>query len=327
VALARGAHVAYLYLSAEGAFAGRSAVLRGKVLLAYLVVCVAWGSTYIAIRIGVRTIPPLLFGGVRFFTAGALLFIAARAMGQALPARLRDWRVLVIVGLFLLAGGNTAVIVAEKFTPAGVASVFAATSVVWTAFFEAVWARNASGLSRRVMAGLAMGVLGTIVLVGMTPNELAHADWRGPAILTIGSALWAFGAVYYKHHHPDAGPYIGAAVQMLAAGIAVTTAGLVLGETAQLHVTATGVEALLYLVVVGSLVGYTAYTYALSHASATIVSTYTYVNPVVAVLLGWSLLGERIEARTIVGMVIVLTAVIGTQYSWRPARIGESADG
>jgi drug/metabolite transporter (DMT)-like permease len=133
--------------------------------------------------------------------------------------------------------------------------------------------------------------------------------------------------VYYKHHHPDAGPYIGAAVQMLAAGIAVTTAGLVLGETAQLHVTATGVEALLYLVVVGSLVGYTAYTYALSHASATIVSTYTYVNPVVAVLLGWSLLGERIEARTIVGMVIVLTAVIGTQYSWRPARIGESADG
>lgn len=296
-------------------------MLRGKVLLAYLVVCLAWGSTYIAIRIGVRTIPPLLFGGVRFLTAGAVLFITARAMGQALPARRSDWRALIIVGLFLLAGGNTAVIVAEQFTPAGVASVFAATAVVWTAFFEAVSTRSASGLSRRVVAGLALGVLGTIVLVGMTPEELARADWRGPAILTAGSALWAFGAVYYKHRHPQTGPYIGAAVQMIAAGIVITTAGLMLGEGLHLRVTTPGLEALAYLVVVGSLVGYTCYNYALSHAPATIVSTYTYINPAVAVLLGWSLLGERIEARTIAGMVIVLTAVVGTQYSWRPARV------
>lgn len=302
-------------------------MLRGKVLLAYLVVCLAWGSTYIAIRIGVRSIPPLLFGGVRFLTAGVVLLAVARAAGQALPTRLADWRTLAIVGLLLLAGGNTAVIVAEQFTPAGVASVFAAMSVVWTAFFEALSARSASGLSRRVVAGLALGVLGTVVLVGLTPSELRHADWRGPAILTAGSALWAFGAVYYKRHHPETGPYIGAAVQMLAAGVAVTAGGLLLGEATGLHVSASGVEALVYLIVVGSLVGYTCYNYALSHAPATIVSTYTYVNPVVAVLLGWAMLGERIEARTIVGMLIVLAAVVGTQYSWqRPPIERASAD-
>ena len=291
-------------------------MLRGNVLVAYLLVCVLWGSTYIAIRIGVRTLPPLLFGGIRFLTAGLILLGIALAMGQRLPTRRRDWRVLATVGLFLLAGGNTCVIVAEQFTPAGVASVFVVTAVVWTAFFEAMSTGRATGLSRRVVAGLALGVLGTVVLVGFTPRQLAHADWRGPAILTFGSLCWAFGAVYYKHNRPAVGPYIGSAIEMIAAGIVVTAAGLALGEGARFHLTAEGLGALVYLVVFGSLIGYTAYNYALAHAPATIVGTYTYVNPVVAVLLGWPVLGERIEARTIVGMLIVLGAVIGTQVSW-----------
>jgi len=295
-------------------------VLRGRVLFAYLIVCVLWGSTYIAIRIGVRTVPPLLFGGIRFFIAGVILFAAARAMGQRLPRTARDWRVLATVGLFLLAGGNTCVIVAEQFTPAGVTSVFVVTAVAWTAFFEAVSAGRASGLSRRVLAGLAMGMLGTVVLVGVTPRELAQADWRGPAILTLGSALWAFGAVYYNRHRPDVGPYMGAAVEMLAGGAAAVALGLLMGEGGRLHFTTSGAGALAYLVVFGSLFGYTAYTYALSHASPTIVGTYAYVNPVVTVILGWALLGEPIGPRTVAGMAIVLVAVVGTQYSWGTIR-------
>ena len=294
-------------------------VLRGKVLAAYIVVCVLWGSTYIAIRIGDRTLPPLLFAGVRFLTAGAMLFVAARVAGQRLPARARDWRDLSIVGLLLLSG-NTCVVVAERFTPAGVASVFVAMAVVWTAFFEGLAAGRASGLSRRMVAGLALGLLGTIVLVGLTPGDLAHADWRGPAILTLGTLLWASGAVYYRHTRPRAGTYLGAAVEMLAAGVVITAAGLAFGEGPRFHLTASGAGSLAYLIVFGSLVGYSAYNFALTHAPATVVGTYTYVNPVVAVLLGWALLGEPIDARIIAGMCIVLAAVIGTQVSWRPAR-------
>lgn len=294
-------------------------MLRGKVLFAYLVVCVLWGSTYIAIRIGDRTLPPVLFAGLRFLTAGVILLVASLAAGQRLPARPRDWGDLAIVGLLLLSG-NTCVVVAERFTPAGVASVFVVMAVVWTAFFETfVAGGRASGLSARVIVGLALGLLGTVVLVGFTPADLARADWRGPAILTCGTLLWAAGAVYYRHSHPQVGTYLGAAVEMVAAGIAITALGFALGEGPQFHLTASGAGALAYLIVFGSLLGYTAYNYALSHASATLVGTYTYVNPVIAVLLGWGLLHERIDARVIGGMVIVLAAVVVAQLSWRPA--------
>ncbi|HKV50734.1 MAG TPA: EamA family transporter [Gemmatimonadaceae bacterium] len=301
-------------------------MLRGKVLFAYLVVCVLWGSTYIAIRIGDRTLPPVLFAGLRFVIAGMILFVASLAAGQRLPARPRDWRDLSIVGLLLLSG-NTCVVVAERFTPAGVASVFVVMAVVWTAFFETIVAGRASGLSARLVVGLALGLLGTVVLVGFTPEELAHADWRGPAILTCGTLLWAAGAVYYRHSHPQAGTYLGAAVEMLAAGVVITSLGFALGEGPRFHLTRSGAGALVYLIVFGSLVGYSAYNYALTHASATVVGTYTYVNPVIAVLLGWGLLNEQIDARVIAGMVIVLAAVVVTQLSWRPAFLRRPAAG
>lgn len=293
-------------------------MLRGKVLFAYLVVCVLWGSTYIAISIGDRTLPPLLFAGLRFFIAGVILFVGARAAGQQLPARPRDWRDLSIVGLLLLSG-NTCVVVAERFTPAGVSSVFVVMAVVWTAFIEAFVVGRESGLSVRLVLGLALGLLGTVVLVGLTPADLARADWRGPAILTLGTLLWASGAVYYRHSHPQAGTYLGAAVEMLAAGIVITLVGLAIGEGPQFHLTNSGAGALAYLIVFGSLFGYSAYNYALSHAPATVVGTYTYVNPAIAVLLSWMLLGEQIDTRIIAGMSIVLAAVVVTQLSWRPA--------
>jgi len=299
-------------------------VLRGKVLFAYIVVCILWGSTYIAIRIGDRTLPPLLFAGVRFLVAGVILFIGARAAGQRLPARPRDWRDLAIVGLLLLSG-NTCVVVAERSTPAGVASVFVVMAVVWTAVFETLAAGRAGGLSRRIVAGLVLGLFGTIVLVGLTPSDLAGADWRGPVILTLGTLLWAAGAVYYSRSHPRVGTYLGAAVEMLAAGTVITLLGLAVGEGPQFHFTPSGAGALAYLIVFGSLLGYSAYNYALAHASATVVGTYTYVNPAVAVLLGWMLLHEQIDARVIAGMGIVLAAVILTQVSWRPARVRASA--
>ena len=293
------------------------AALRGKALIAYLLVCVLWGSTYLAIRIGVGALPPLLFAGTRFLIAGALLLGGATAFGARLPRRPRDWGVLAVVGLFLLAGGNSALVWAEQFTPSGVASIFVVTIALWMAFFDAIVPGGPGRLSLRVVAGLLLGLVGTMLLVGTSPRAFLHADLRGPIALTLASASWAIGSVYSKRRHPDVGPYVGSAIQMLSAGLVVTLLGLATGEARGVHLTAPGLEALGYLVVFGSIVGYTAYAYALRHASATAVGTYAYVNPPIAVLLGWLFLGEPIGARTVLAMALILGAVVWIQFAHR----------
>lgn len=283
--------------------------LRGKALVAYLLVCVLWGSTYLAIRIGVGVLPPLLFAGARFLTAGVLLLGGSLALGGRLPRRARDWGVLAVVGLFLLAGGNSGVVWAEQFTPSGIASIFVVTVALWMAFFDAVVPGGSGRLTLRVIAGLLLGLGGTMLLVGASPAELLRADLRGPIALTLASASWAFGSVYYKRRHPDANAYVAAAIQMLA--------GQQAEEAGRVRLTATGLEALGYLVVFGSIVGYSAYTYALRHASATAVGTYAYVNPLIAVLLGRVFLGEPVGARTVLAMVLILGAVVWIQIAHR----------
>jgi drug/metabolite transporter (DMT)-like permease len=297
------------------------AALRGKALVAYLLVCVLWGSTYLAIRIGVSVLPPFLFAGTRFLLAGLLLLGGALAFGARLPRRGKDWLVLALVGLFLLAGGNTFVVWAEQYTPSGVASLFVVTVALWMALFDAVVPGGAGRLSWRVIAGLLLGLVGTGLLVGAHPRELLHADLKGPVALTFASASWAFGSVLYKRRHPEAGPYVGAAIEMIAGGVAVCLLGLVLGEARGVRVTAAGLEALAYLVLFGSIVGYTAYAYALHHASATAVGTYAYVNPLIAVLLGWLLLREPLGPRIVAAMAMILGAVLWIQVSHAlPAR-------
>ncbi len=301
------------------------AALRGKALVAYLLVCVLWGSTYLAIRIGVEVLPPFLFAGVRFLLAGLLLLGGSLAAGARLPRGAREYGVLAIVGLFLLGGGNTMVVWAEQFTQSGAASLFVVTVALWMALFDSIVPGGAGRLSWQVIAGLVLGLVGTAVLVEADPRSLLHADLRGPVALTGASASWAFGSVYYKRRHPEAGPYVGAAIEMIAAGAAVVVLGLALGEAGHVHLTARGFWALAYLVVFGSIVGYTAYAYALHHAPATIVGTYAYVNPLIAVLLGWLLLHERVGARTFLAMGLILGAVVWIQIS-HAAAVREEAE-
>jgi drug/metabolite transporter (DMT)-like permease len=302
------------------------AALKGKALIAYLVVCVFWGSTYLAIKVGVTELPPFLFAGLRFLVAGLILLALARALGDPLP-RKSDWRTLTIVGLLLLAGGNAFVVWSEQYVGSGIASVFVVTVAMWTALFDAIIPGGSSELNWRVIAGLLLGFLGTLLLVGATPAEILAADKRGPLALTIASASWSLGTVYAKRHPTQASPYMGAAFQMIVGGAAVALVGTVLGEWAAWHLSARGIGAIAYLVIFGSILGYSAYSYALRHASATIVGTYAYVNPVIAVLLGWLLLHEPVGPRTFIAMGMILVAVVWIQLSHRLRRMGGSADG
>jgi len=296
--------------------------LRGKALVAYLVVCVFWGSTYLAIRVGVEVLPPFLFAGLRFVIAGALLLTIMLALGDRLPSRAADWRTQAIVGVLLLTGGNALVVWAEQYTPSGVASIFVVTVALWMAFFDAVIPGGSGDLNWRVIAGLLLGFLGTALLVGASPAEILHADLRGPIALTGASAAWSLGSVYGKRHHTETSPYVGAALQMLAGGAAVALLGTLLGEWSRWHLTPRGAGAIAYLVVFGSILGYSAYTYALRHASPTIVGTYAYVNPVIAVLLGWLILREPVTTRTFLAMALIVGAVVWIQFSHRIPSLG-----
>ena len=301
--------------------------LRGKALVAYLLVCLFWGSTYLAIKVGVAVLPPLLFAGLRFLVAGGLLFGGALAFGDALPRNRAEWRIAAIAGLFLLAGGNALVVWAEQFTASGVTSVFVVTVALWMAFFDAIIPGGGGNLTWRVVIGLAAGFLGTALLVGASPREIFAADLRGPIALTCASASWSIGSIYSKRHRTTLSPYMTAAIQMLAGGAFVTMLGTAAGEWHVWHLTPRGTAAFAYLVVFGSILGYSAYAYALHHASATIVGTYAYVNPVIAVLLGALLLHEPVTPRTVLAIVIILAAVLWIQFSHALPVVGRRPTG
>ena len=296
--------------------------LRGKALVAYLLVCVVWGSTYLAIRVGVGVLPPFLFAGLRFVIAGLLVLAVALAFGDTLPRRAVDWRTQAIVGVLLLAGGNAFVVWAEQYVASGIASIFVVTVALWMAFFDAIIPGGSGDLNWRVVAGLVLGFVGTTLLVGASPADILRADLRGPIALTCASASWSLGSVYGKRHKTETSPYVGAAIQMVAGGGVTALVGTLLGEWSRWHLTGRGVGALAYLVVFGSIIGYSAYTYALRNASATIVGTYAYVNPVIAVLLGWLILREPVTPRTFLAMALIIGAVVWIQVFSR--KVGRS---
>src|SRR2546426_9189773 len=227
-----------------------------------------------------------------------------------------------LVGVLLLAGGNAFVVWAEQYTASGVASIFVVTVALWMAFFDAIIPGGSGDLNWRVVTGLLLGFLGTALLVGASPGEILRADLRGPIALTCASASWSLGSVYSKRHRTETSPYVGAAIQMIVGGAAIAVVGTLLGEWSRWHLTPTGAGAIAYLVVFGSILGYSAYTYALRHASPTIVGTYAYVNPVIAVLLGWLILREPVTARTFLAMALIVGAVVWIQFSHRIPSLG-----
>lgn len=290
-----------------------------RVLAAYLTLCVVWGSTYLAIRIGVADLPPALFAGVRFTLAGLALLAWARWAGRPWPASARDWTTNVVTGLALLFAAGGLVVWAEQWVASGVAAIFVVTVALWLAVFDAIVPGSESRVTWSQAAGLVVGLAGCVPLVGLNVAELRSADWRGPIALLVATMCWAGGSVYSKRRPTASGPHMNSAIQMLVAGVALVTLGTAAGEWPAFHLTPRGIGAVAYLIVFGSLIGYTTYVYVLRHMAPTVAGTYAYVNTVVAVFLGWLVLSEPINGRTVIAMAVVMGSVWWVRRSRRPS--------
>jgi drug/metabolite transporter (DMT)-like permease len=274
---------------------------RMAIPLALFALYVIWGSTFLAIRIAVRTVPPFLMGGSRFLVAGLILFVFVRARGAPMPT-LRQWGGAAIVGTLLLAGGNGLVGFAEQSVASGLAALLIATVPIWAALFARIWERWPTRLET---GGLILGIGGVAVL---NLGSGLHGHPLAAGLLLLAAGSWAFGSIWSRHLPLPSGFMAGAA-EMLAGGAVMTVIGLARGEHLHALPSAESTWAVIYLVVFGSLVAFSAYTFLLQNVRPALATSYAYVNPAVAVLLGIVLQGESSTPLEFVGLLVVLTAV------------------
>jgi drug/metabolite transporter (DMT)-like permease len=281
---------------------------RLKVVVAFAIVYVVWGSTYLAIRVGVATLPPALFAGARFLAAGVLLAAYARFTGQHFPRDRSEWKTIAVAAVFLLVGANGLVVWGEQWVPSNQAALIAATVALWLAGLGALGPQGESFSSRR-LAGLLSGFAGVAVL--MWPADGFVLTHFGAQLAILLAALsWAAGSIYMKRRRPSTPPLMAAAMQSLVAGVLLGAIGLADGEAGRWSWEGNALLALLYLIVFGSCFAYAAYVWLLHEVSPTALGTYAYVNPAVAVVLGGWLLGETLNGAQMVGMLVVLLGVL-----------------
>jgi drug/metabolite transporter (DMT)-like permease len=248
-------------------------------------------------------------------------------MGDSLPTSRRDWTTLAVTGVLFLMGANAIVVWAEQTVPSGPASVYVAAVLLWTAFFDSLVPGGKTRFTWQLALGLLLGFAGICLLAGVRPGELLPDDMAGPLALLFASASWAAGSVFWKRRPTSSSPYVSASVQMVIGGGLIVLLGLALGEGPQWQFTPKSFGALVYLILIGSIVGYTAFGYALKYASATVVGTYAYVNPVVAVILGWLVLHEQVTGRMLAAMAMILGAVVWIQLTSGTQKVPASSTG
>jgi drug/metabolite transporter (DMT)-like permease len=282
---------------------------------AFAAVYLIWGSTYIAIKYAIQTLPPFLMAGTRFLIAGATLYAIARLSADYEKPSWRQWRTSLIVGVLLLLGGNGGVVWAQHYIPSGLAALLVAVEPLWIVLLNWLYLK-AERPNLKVILGLVLGFVGIYLLVGN--GVAANGSTSGwtqifGALLVIGAAFsWACGSLYGLKAPSPKSPVLASGMQMLSGGAVLFLLGSFTGEWSHFNpdtVSLTSVSALLYLIVFGSIVAFTAYSWLLKNASPAIVSTYAYVNPVVAVLLGWALANEALSLQMLVGAAIIIGSV------------------
>jgi drug/metabolite transporter (DMT)-like permease len=280
--------------------------------MALTTVYLVWGSTYLAIRVAVRTIPPFLMAGVRFLIAGAVLYAWSIRRGDVEndPIGPRQWAAAALIGGLLLLGGNGGVVWAERRVASGLTALLIALVPIWMALM--VSARGQEAVRVRALAGLLLGLGGTVLLVRSSETSGGAVSLAGVVVLVFASISWALGSVLSPTVGLPKRPMVSTAMEMLCGGAMLSLAGLFSGEATHVHasrIAGTSVVAFLYLIVFGSWAGFTAYVWLLQNAPPSLASTYAYVNPVVAVFLGWLILHERVTALTLVSAALIVGAV------------------
>jgi drug/metabolite transporter (DMT)-like permease len=280
-----------------------------RAYIAWIVVCLVWGTTYLAIRVALETMPPMLMASFRWLTAGVLLLIVLVARGEVLPAR-RDWPALAVLGVLMMSFGNGGVVWAEQTVPSGLTAVLVSGVPFWMTGIEFV-GFGGEALSTRRIFGLILGFAGIVLLV-WPELQLGHsgAFLIGVAATQVACFGWAIGSSLARRRHHEENILAVSALQMIFAGVSLLVVALAIGEWPALAVNARTGSALVYLIVAGSIVGYSAYAYALRHLPVTTVSLYAYVNPVIAVVLGTLVLGEPFSSRVVVASAIVLVGIM-----------------
>lgn len=283
---------------------------RTQILLAFLAVYTIWGSTYLAIRFAVATMPPFLMAGVRFLIAGAILYLWLRLRGAERP-KLIHWRSALVIGGLLLLGGNGGVSWAEVHVPSGLAALLVAAVPLWMALFD--WIRpggvRPTGLT---LLGLVIGFAGVALLASQAESSGTGPQLIGILALLVATCCWALGSLYARSAPVPSMPLLGTGMEMLAGGAVLVLVAGITGEFGQVHFAAISLKSLLalvFLILFGSLIGYSSYVWLLRHVSAARVSTYAYVNPVVAVFLGWAFASEPITWVTLVSAAVIISSV------------------
>jgi drug/metabolite transporter (DMT)-like permease len=283
------------------------------ILAAFAALYLIWGSTYLAIRFAIETLPPLLMAGTRFLLGGFIMYGIARWQGGPKES-IANWRTALIIGACLLLGGNGGVTLAEQYVSSGLASVIVATVPIYIALLA--WAtRTGPKPSPIVWLGLAGGLAGVAILVGpalhFSPNEGGRAG-LGMLILLCSSFIWSVGSIFSRKTRNASPPFLLAGQQMICGGALLTLCGLLRGEHHQFdpsRVSLLSIGSFVYLVIIGALVGYTAYIWLLKHCEPAKVATYAYVNPIVAVILGALFAGETLSARTVLAATLIIGSV------------------
>lgn len=285
---------------------------KSRVVLAFAAVYVVWGSTYLAIRFGVQTIPPFIMAGTRFLVAGLPLYGYARLRGAARPS-LKEWRSAALVGVLLLFVANGGVTWAEQRVPSGIAALLAATVPLWIAVMD--WGLHGGARPRPgVIAGLVVGLAGVVLLIG--PDQILgenRLDMAGIGVLMVASVSWATGSLYSRRAVLPSSPLLATSMEMLSGSAALLLVAGLSGEFQNFDPSAVTARSWLsvgYLSLFGSIIGFSAYVWLLRVAHASRVATYAYVNPVIAIVLGWSLAGEAFTFQMLCAAAVIILAVV-----------------
>lgn len=285
---------------------------------AFAIVCVVWGTTYLAIRIALDTIPPFLLTGVRFTAAGLIMLVIAAVRGERIPRDRKTLANLALIGFLMVGIGNLAVVWAELYVPSGIAALLVATAPFWMVIIE-MFRAHGERSDLRGLIGMLIGFVGVAMLVSPGVSGAWSLGFLlGALAIQVGGIAWQLGSAHGKYNLRHVPLMASSALQMLSGGLIVTVVGIAAGEVPRFVLTPRTFAAIAYLTIFGSIVAYSAYVFALAHMRTTHVSLYAYVNPVVAVFLGWLILSESLTTTSVIAMVVILAGVALVQSSgWK----------